>query len=509
MSIRRSDDSSYSGSRKRGHSRNGSRVQSEVDQIDGACAKNNRKKESRSEVTDVISVKSLKGESNEAQLHLNTATIICEKLTQEDESFERATWVGVGHHKEMTVGQVPKAVGQVKQHLGIDIAGHEAGLGDAAIKAEHLEIELRQRALANLRKHRNTICEVDEHNQNTDSIVLMKDGKKGEVLLEEVTVRQNLLSNLKEGKKLAAFADRASHLLPVGDTQGGHAIDTDEDRWPLASDISPEAHKNIVEQSISRSLMPAKPHAFGEPPIETQSTLDKKGISEGTTVQLTSISQLKVSQLPLENEIQPEIENNTSIVESSKNSDLHPYAVVSGEASTVVMAYGNSEPDKSGDLQVEAKESFDTRDWNVVQRLESMNFIYDELDSKVEQEIKGISGIGECLDAGESAINAGFSLSQNHLETNNGNVLEASTAISVDPESHSEKMPISLPKDSERVSSPCGPQPEIAVGKQEDVASMFQQKTMSVMRGGELVQVNYKVYIPKRAAELAKRRLQR
>ncbi|KAH7446078.1 hypothetical protein KP509_01G038200 [Ceratopteris richardii] len=34
----------------------------------------------------------------------------------------------------------------------------------------------------------------------------------------------------------------------------------------------------------------------------------------------------------------------------------------------------------------------------------------------------------------------------------------------------------------------------------------FQEKTMSVMRGGEMVQVSYKVYIPKRAAELAARR---
>ncbi|KAI5063332.1 hypothetical protein GOP47_0021879 [Adiantum capillus-veneris] len=44
---------------------------------------------------------------------------------------------------------------------------------------------------------------------------------------------------------------------------------------------------------------------------------------------------------------------------------------------------------------------------------------------------------------------------------------------------------------------------------QRDSSSNFQEKTMSVMRGGEMVQVSYKVYIPKRAAELARRRLQR
>lgn len=39
--------------------------------------------------------------------------------------------------------------------------------------------------------------------------------------------------------------------------------------------------------------------------------------------------------------------------------------------------------------------------------------------------------------------------------------------------------------------------------------SQFEQKTMSVMRGGEMVQVNYKVYIPKRAPALARRQLKR
>ncbi|CAM8995299.1 unnamed protein product [Rhodiola kirilowii] len=43
-------------------------------------------------------------------------------------------------------------------------------------------------------------------------------------------------------------------------------------------------------------------------------------------------------------------------------------------------------------------------------------------------------------------------------------------------------------------------------GEAED-GSQFQEKTMSVMRGGELVQVSYKVYIPKKAPAVARRRL--
>ncbi|KAL0001289.1 hypothetical protein SO802_015070 [Lithocarpus litseifolius] len=39
--------------------------------------------------------------------------------------------------------------------------------------------------------------------------------------------------------------------------------------------------------------------------------------------------------------------------------------------------------------------------------------------------------------------------------------------------------------------------------------SQFEQKTMTVMRGGEMVQVSYKVYIPKKTSALARRQLKR
>lgn len=48
--------------------------------------------------------------------------------------------------------------------------------------------------------------------------------------------------------------------------------------------------------------------------------------------------------------------------------------------------------------------------------------------------------------------------------------------------------------------------------KQQDEAkdgSQFEQKTMSVMRGSEMVQVSYKVYIPKKTPALARRQLRR
>ncbi|KAL5565285.1 hypothetical protein UlMin_028449 [Ulmus minor] len=44
---------------------------------------------------------------------------------------------------------------------------------------------------------------------------------------------------------------------------------------------------------------------------------------------------------------------------------------------------------------------------------------------------------------------------------------------------------------------------------ESDKGSQFENKTMSVMRGGEMVQVSYKVYIPKKAPALARRHLKR
>ncbi|KAM5586105.1 hypothetical protein ABKV19_005145 [Rosa sericea] len=56
------------------------------------------------------------------------------------------------------------------------------------------------------------------------------------------------------------------------------------------------------------------------------------------------------------------------------------------------------------------------------------------------------------------------------------------------------------------------PSGENRSGLQQDEAkdgSQFEQKTMSVMRGSEMVQVSYKVYIPKKAPALARRHLKR
>ncbi|XP_068311434.1 uncharacterized protein [Pyrus communis] len=69
-------------------------------------------------------------------------------------------------------------------------------------------------------------------------------------------------------------------------------------------------------------------------------------------------------------------------------------------------------------------------------------------------------------------------------------------------------------EDTDEAHDSTAPKPsgENSSDKQQDeatVGSQFEQKTMSVMRGSEMVQVSYKVYIPKKAPALARRQLKR
>lgn len=57
--------------------------------------------------------------------------------------------------------------------------------------------------------------------------------------------------------------------------------------------------------------------------------------------------------------------------------------------------------------------------------------------------------------------------------------------------------------------SPCGGTSSNKPQDETNEGSQYQQKTMTVMRGGEMVEVSYKVYIPKKAPALARRQLKR
>ncbi|KAF5478688.1 hypothetical protein F2P56_005228 [Juglans regia] len=99
-----------------------------------------------------------------------------------------------------------------------------------------------------------------------------------------------------------------------------------------------------------------------------------------------------------------------------------------------------------------------------------------------------------------------------------------SASVECAPETAQSMTPTSNNNNNEDVKNACGPAaPEcsscikstLAVdgsNKSQDETtdgSQFEQKTMTVMRGGEMVQVSYKVYIPKKAPAFTRRQLKR
>lgn len=120
-----------------------------------------------------------------------------------------------------------------------------------------------------------------------------------------------------------------------------------------------------------------------------------------------------------------------------------------------------------------------------------------------DDKINNASGSASCYaSAGDVIMNKlkdegkeGSSMVPLNNSSNGGAINNASGSSSVEPSSHiaSAARDISSNKDQDD-------------GKE---GSQLEEKTMSVMRGGEMVQVSYKVYIPKKAPALARRQLKR
>lgn len=83
-------------------------------------------------------------------------------------------------------------------------------------------------------------------------------------------------------------------------------------------------------------------------------------------------------------------------------------------------------------------------------------------------------------------------------------------AVGISDPSKTDKAPESATSEAAPSQTPVtGEHGSTESSKADDGGSEFQQKTMTVMRGGEMVQVSYKVYIPKKTPALARRQLRR
>lgn len=97
------------------------------------------------------------------------------------------------------------------------------------------------------------------------------------------------------------------------------------------------------------------------------------------------------------------------------------------------------------------------------------------------------------------------------MTRNKGKESAAEPAQSIEPQSDN-KIKSLHDSTQDQPSSPGSIAADVGSGNSQDATkdgSEFEQRTMTVMRGGELVQVSYKVKIPKRTPALARRQLKR
>ncbi|KAG2310534.1 hypothetical protein Bca52824_022091 [Brassica carinata] len=109
-----------------------------------------------------------------------------------------------------------------------------------------------------------------------------------------------------------------------------------------------------------------------------------------------------------------------------------------------------------------------------------------------------------CQDAGAESIN-GKSCLESSLALPTKNVPEniEPRKVSARSPSHAETETETLDENKEESQS------EQKTNDETKGESQYEQKTMTVMRGGEMVQVSYKVYIPKKTSSLGRRQLRR
>ncbi|CAK7327757.1 unnamed protein product [Dovyalis caffra] len=107
------------------------------------------------------------------------------------------------------------------------------------------------------------------------------------------------------------------------------------------------------------------------------------------------------------------------------------------------------------------------------------------------------------LEANQAKLVSGSNVGKNATDG-------AHTVTSPPGNDNDDKASVSAPAEpSSCLTSAAG---DVSLNKSQDEGkegSQLEQKTMSVMRGGEMVQVNYKVYIPKKTPPLARRQLKR
>ncbi|XP_058779654.1 uncharacterized protein LOC131653509 [Vicia villosa] len=344
-----------------------------------------------------------------------------------------------------------------------------------ALNDVDLELILRQRALENLRKFRGQVQSHAKASEQENKIVSQV--KQPNTDKEELVQDKSNISNVAIATKFGKQAPVEETSLPVG-------------RRNLVTYPKNNGRNLKVDKEMSGSAKiqmasaPEKVDADSHCKVVTESTNNKTGNLESTPSKSchdslqsrSSLKQTTVSGLPREKLVLAESIKNAGTFEAAHTSSHNGSDNVKGirgvpslgsEPSILEPKFEHNNLDKGKDVanahsQFKSKQTSDSRE-----------------PSNAKLPVSEADEERNAAKTTQSSIQNIDSSATDIVESRNVATLES---VENNP------------------------------GKLQDGSnqgSQFEQKTMTVMRGGELVQVSYKVYIPKKTPALARRQLKR
>lgn len=339
-------------------------------------------------------------------------------------------------------------------------------VSDANLNDVDLESILRQRALENLRKFRGQVQSTAKTSEQKNRIVSqVKQPLTGN---QELVQDKSNISNVAIATKLDKQTPVEETSLPVGrrnsvayPRNNGRNLNLDKDLSGSAKIQMACAPEKVIDADNRSKVVTESTNAM---------TLDSTP-SQPCHDSLQSRSSLKpttVSGLPREKLVLAESIKNKGSNDNVKDIRGMPSAGAKPPIHESTFKHNNldkGQDDASDHSQFKSKQTSDSRETSNPQLPVSEADEEKNAAKTAQSSIQNINSSGRDVD---ESCNAAGMLMGSSVENNSGKEQDGSNQ-----------------------------------------GSQFEQKTMTVMRGGELVQVSYKVYIPKKTPALARRQLKR
>ncbi|KAL1206598.1 hypothetical protein V5N11_027165 [Cardamine amara subsp. amara] len=231
-----------------------------------------------------------------------------------------------------------------------------------------------------------------------------------------------------------------------------------------------------------------------------------RGVTQKSEVARKEVSSVSEGKpLQIESERVEESQDNglmeQKLCDSTGRKDLETSQVVNVKESGTVLADVTSQQDQQPTDSAKGKASSGISSCTTKRKLIRPVLRQESLNLASRKEAAG------CQDPQAESIN-GSTIEKNCLESSlaknggeNKELTKVSSTLNAESSSHTDSGTLDVVKG--------GSQSEQKTTDETKDESQYEKKTMTVMRGGEMVQVSYKVYIPKKTSSLGRRQLKR